>query len=102
MAEAVEFKIPRGANETVLELQLEFRSMYFSLLRDLLRLIPWETALEGKGTQESWLFLSTTSSEGTRMHNNGVFLTELRHEKEVLMTEAGTGYVEMQRYWALI
>lgn len=84
MAEAVEFKIPRGVRETVLELQLCSSEEYFSLLRDLLRLIPWETALEGKGTQERWLFLSTTSSEGARMHNNGLFLTELRHEKEAL------------------
>jgi len=36
---------------------LDFRRTDFGLFRDLLDRIPWDKALEGRGTQESWLIL---------------------------------------------
>ena len=49
--EIVEFKILRTARRTHSKLTtLEFRRADFGLLRDLLGRIPWDKALEGRGT----------------------------------------------------
>lgn len=70
MAEAVELKILRGVRKTIPEVRsekdntrtLDFRRVYFRLLREPLRMIPWETVLEGKEAQEIWLIFNHTPS----------------------------------------
>jgi len=53
--EMMEFKILRAARRVCSKLTiLNFRRADFGLLRDLLGRIPWDKALEGRGTQESW------------------------------------------------
>jgi len=47
----VEFKILRVCSKLS---TLDFRRVDFGLLRDLLGRIPWDKALEGRGTQEIW------------------------------------------------
>jgi len=50
----VEFKILRAARRVWSKLAtLDFRRADSGLLRDLLRRIPWNKALEGRGAQES-------------------------------------------------
>jgi len=52
----VGFKILGAARRVRSKLAtLDFRRGDFGLLRDLLGRIPWDKALEGRGTQESWL-----------------------------------------------
>ncbi|GAB0185376.1 hypothetical protein GRJ2_001002900 [Grus japonensis] len=52
----VEFKILRAACRTHSKLTtLDFRRTDFGLFRDLLGRVPWDKALEGRGTQDSWL-----------------------------------------------
>ena len=54
--EMVEFKILRAARRVHSKLNtLDFRRADFGLFRDLLGRVPWDTALEGRGAQESWL-----------------------------------------------
>ncbi|KAM9591177.1 uncharacterized protein ACIBXB_006074 isoform 2-T3 [Morphnus guianensis] len=54
--EMVEFKILRAARRAHSKLAtLDFRRADFGLFRDLLGRVPWDTALEGRGAQESWL-----------------------------------------------
>ncbi|GAB0209762.1 hypothetical protein GRJ2_003441900 [Grus japonensis] len=54
--EMVEFRILRAARRTHSKLTtLDFRRADFGLFRDLLGRIPWDKALEGRGTQDSWL-----------------------------------------------
>ncbi|KGL80537.1 hypothetical protein N309_03760, partial [Tinamus guttatus] len=46
----------RGGGRAVSSLAtMDFRRANFSLFRDLLGRIPWASALEGRGAQESWL-----------------------------------------------
>ena len=52
--EMLEFKILRAARRTHSKLTiLDFRRADFGLFRDLLGRVPWDTALEGRGAQES-------------------------------------------------
>ncbi|GAB0177368.1 hypothetical protein GRJ2_000202000 [Grus japonensis] len=54
--EMVEFRILRAARRAHSKLTtLDFRRADFGLFRDLLGRIPWDKALEGRGTQDSWL-----------------------------------------------
>ncbi|GAB0199287.1 mitochondrial enolase superfamily member 1 [Grus japonensis] len=54
--EMVEFRILRAARRARSKLTtLGFRRADFGLFRDLLGRIPWDKALEGRGTQDSWL-----------------------------------------------
>ncbi|GAB0206090.1 hypothetical protein GRJ2_003074600 [Grus japonensis] len=54
--EMVEFRILRAVRRAYTKLTtLDFRRADFGLFRDLLGRIPWDKALEGRGTQESWL-----------------------------------------------
>ena len=54
--EMVEFKILRAMRKAHSKLAtLDFRRADFGLFRDLLGRVPWDTALEGRGAQESWL-----------------------------------------------
>ncbi|GAB0193896.1 hypothetical protein GRJ2_001854900 [Grus japonensis] len=54
--EMVEFKIPRAVRRVHSKLTaLDFRRADLGLFRDLLGRIPWDKALEGRGTQDSWL-----------------------------------------------
>ena len=56
--EMVEFKILRAVRREHSKLTtLDFRRADFGLFRDLLGRVPWDTALEGRGAQESWLIL---------------------------------------------
>ncbi|GAB0186142.1 mitochondrial enolase superfamily member 1 [Grus japonensis] len=53
--EMVEFKILREARRAHSKLiTLDFRRADFGLFRDLLGRLPWDKALEGRGSQESW------------------------------------------------
>ncbi|GAB0182061.1 mitochondrial enolase superfamily member 1 [Grus japonensis] len=52
----VEFRIIRAARRACSKLTtLGFRRADFGLFRDLLGRIPWDKALKGRGTQDSWL-----------------------------------------------
>ena len=52
----MEFKTLRVARRAHSKLAaLDFRRADFGLFRDLLGRVPWDTALEGRGAQESWL-----------------------------------------------
>lgn len=52
----MEFKILRATRKVYRKLTtLDFRKADFGLLRDLPHDVSWNTALEGRGTQESWL-----------------------------------------------
>ena len=52
----VELKILRTVRRAHSKLAtLDSRRAEFGLFRDLLGRIPWDTALEGRGAQESWL-----------------------------------------------
>jgi len=54
--EMVEFIILRVVRRAHSKLTTpDFRRAHFGLFRDLLGRIPWDKALEGIGTQESWL-----------------------------------------------
>ncbi|GAB0209914.1 hypothetical protein GRJ2_003457100 [Grus japonensis] len=54
--EMVEFRILRAARRAHSKLTtLDFRRAGFGLSRDLLGRIPWDKALEGRGSQDSWL-----------------------------------------------
>ncbi|GAB0200487.1 hypothetical protein GRJ2_002514100 [Grus japonensis] len=54
--EMVEFRILRAARRALSKLTtLDFSRADFGLFRDLLGRIPWDTALEGRGAQDSWL-----------------------------------------------
>ncbi|GAB0178727.1 hypothetical protein GRJ2_000338000 [Grus japonensis] len=54
--EMVEFRILRAARKVQGKLTtLDFRRADFGLFRDLLGRIPWDKALEGRGTQDNWL-----------------------------------------------
>ncbi|KAM9590815.1 uncharacterized protein ACIBXB_005869 [Morphnus guianensis] len=54
--EMVEFKNLRAARRAHSKLTtLDFRRADFGLFRDLLGRVPWDTALEGRGVQASWL-----------------------------------------------
>ncbi|GAB0199701.1 hypothetical protein GRJ2_002435500 [Grus japonensis] len=54
--ETVEFKILRAVRRAHSKLTtLDFRRADFGLFGDLLGRVPWDKALEGRGTQESWL-----------------------------------------------
>lgn len=51
--EIVEFTIGQGGSRTASKITtLDFLRDNFSLFRDLLGRIPWETALQGRGVQE--------------------------------------------------
>jgi len=53
--EMVEFRILYGGSRAVSGIKtLDFRRANFGLFKDLLGGIPWGTALEGRGVQESW------------------------------------------------
>ncbi|GAB0179954.1 mitochondrial enolase superfamily member 1 [Grus japonensis] len=53
--EMEEFKILRAARRAHSKLTtLDFRRADFGLFRDLLGRVPWDKALEGRGTQDSW------------------------------------------------
>ena len=54
--EMVKFRILRAVRRVHSKLTtLDFTRADFGLFRDLLGRIPWDKALEGIGTQESWL-----------------------------------------------
>ncbi|GAB0203625.1 hypothetical protein GRJ2_002828100 [Grus japonensis] len=54
--EMVEFKILRAARRAHSKLTtLDFKRADFGLFRNLLGRLPWDTALEGRGAQDSWL-----------------------------------------------
>ena len=54
--EIVEFKIVRAARRMHSKLTtLDFRRADFGLFSNLLGRVAWDTALEGRGAQESWL-----------------------------------------------
>ncbi|GAB0203910.1 high affinity cAMP-specific and IBMX-insensitive 3',5'-cyclic phosphodiesterase 8B [Grus japonensis] len=54
--EMVDFKILSTARRTHSKVTtLDFRRAAFGLFRDLLGRAPWDKALEGRGTQDSWL-----------------------------------------------
>ncbi|GAB0206751.1 mitochondrial enolase superfamily member 1 [Grus japonensis] len=54
--EMVEFRILRAARRVHSKLTtLDFGRADFGLFRDLLARIPWDKALEGRGSQDSWL-----------------------------------------------
>ncbi|GAB0209884.1 hypothetical protein GRJ2_003454100 [Grus japonensis] len=54
--EMVEFRILRAARRAHSKLTtLDFGRADLGLFRDLLARIPWDKALEGRGTQDSWL-----------------------------------------------
>ncbi|KAK4824035.1 hypothetical protein QYF61_009626 [Mycteria americana] len=54
--EMVEFNILRAPRRAHSKLNtLDFRRAGFGLFRDLLGRVPWDTSLEGRGAQESWL-----------------------------------------------
>ena len=55
--ETVELKVQRGVNKINKITILDFRRANLGLFRDLLGKIPWETALESKGAQGSWVIL---------------------------------------------
>lgn len=53
--ETVEFRIPRGKNETKSRITaLDFRKSEFGPFRDLLERVPWDVALKRRGIQERW------------------------------------------------
>ncbi|XP_062489131.1 uncharacterized protein LOC134171174 [Pezoporus occidentalis] len=53
--EMVEFEILRTVRRACSELTaLDFKRAEFGLFRNLLRKVPWDTALEGRGAQDSW------------------------------------------------
>lgn len=52
----VEFRTTRGGNKANSRItSLDFRSADFDLFGDLLGIIPWDTTLERRWVQESWL-----------------------------------------------
>lgn len=53
--EMVEFGISRGRNRVPRIASLDFSRANFGLFKHLLREIPWDKVLEGKGAQDSWL-----------------------------------------------
>ena len=54
--EMVEFRILHGRSRAITRITtLDFRRANFGLFKDLLGRIPRISALEGRGTQESWL-----------------------------------------------
>ncbi|GAB0199286.1 hypothetical protein GRJ2_002394000 [Grus japonensis] len=54
--EMVEFKMLRAVRRAQSKLiTLNFRRVDFDLFRDLLGRVPWDKALEGRGSQDSWL-----------------------------------------------
>ncbi|GAB0185542.1 hypothetical protein GRJ2_001019500 [Grus japonensis] len=56
--EMVEFKILKAARRAHSKLTtLDFKRTDFGLFRDLLGRVPWDKALEGRGTQDSWLVI---------------------------------------------
>ena len=97
--EMVEFKILRAARRAHSKLAtLDFRRADFGLFRDLLGRVPWDTALEGRGAQESWLIFKDhllqaqerciptkrKSGKNTRRPAwmNKELLDKLKHKKE--------------------
>ena len=93
----VEFKILRAARRAHSKLStLDFRRADFGLFRDLLGGVPWDTALEGRGAQESWLIFKLLqaqkrciptkrqSGKNARMPPwmNKLILDKLKHKKE--------------------
>ncbi|GAB0203621.1 hypothetical protein GRJ2_002827700 [Grus japonensis] len=58
--EMVEFKILRAARRAHSKLTtLDFKRADFGLFRNLLGRLPWDTALEGRGAQDSWLIFKS-------------------------------------------
>lgn len=55
--ETVELKIQRGVSKINRITIPDFRRADLGLFRDLLGKIPWETTLESKGAQGSWVIL---------------------------------------------
>ena len=71
--EMVDFKILRAVRKVYSKLAtLDFRRADFGLFRDLLGGVPGDTALEGRGTQESWLIFKDhlLQAQEQRMHPN--------------------------------
>lgn len=64
MDHKMEFKILRATRKVYRKLTtLDFRKADFGLLRDLPHSVSWNAALEGRGTQESWLVFKITFSK---------------------------------------
>ncbi|GAB0177387.1 hypothetical protein GRJ2_000203900 [Grus japonensis] len=97
--EMVEFKILRAVKRTHSKLStLDFRRANFGLFRDLLRRVPWDKVLEGRGAQESWLLfkdlflqdqkrcIPTMRKSGKNTQRpawmNKELLDKLKHKKE--------------------
>lgn len=70
MTSGVEFRIWRLGIKTKHRItSFDFRREDFGLFRDLLRRMPWETALEKKGVQKSWSVFKDHLCQAKKLSN---------------------------------